>query len=209
MENILAEISYDINRYLDSNQLINLSMVSTNSLFVGLNDIKYNRFIPSNNGEKLLMLIKMEGNDKELLKEIAVSNTVNFADIYGDTFFAWSTSRNNLEILDKLIKVGADVNLTSDDGYTSLQYAARKDNIEMVELLINAGADVNKIDKYENISSLHWAVKNNNIGMVKLLINASADVNSRDQHGKTPLKRALKIRYNEITNILILAGGII
>lgn len=209
MENILADISYDINRYLDSNQLINLSMVSTNSLFVGLNDIKYNRFIPSNNGEKLLMLIKIKNNFKELLKEIVVSNNVNFADEYGDTILIWATSRDNSEILNELIKAGADVNLTSNCRGTPLQYAAWEDKIDMVELLINAGADVNIIDKVNIISPLHWGISKNNIGIVELLINAGADVNAIDKNGETPLKYATERKYLEIVNILILAGGII
>ena len=71
---LFKEIADDATSYLDVDEVINLSMTSTISNFTCLNNLKYKRFIPSENEAKNMNLFdfvaEIEGNTQKNVKEI-------------------------------------------------------------------------------------------------------------------------------------------
>ena len=96
MTSLLFEISEDVNRYLNLKELTTSSTVSTNTLFRGLNNIQFNRFIPKENGEEILM--KLDNREKVKLSDIKSSANLNFTDQYKITPLHPAIYNNNTEI---------------------------------------------------------------------------------------------------------------
>ena len=55
--------------------------------------------------------------------------------------------KNDLQLVQKLIKSGADINFKDEKGLTPLHYAAVSGNIDLVKYLVENGADVCAKDK--------------------------------------------------------------
>ena len=103
MTSSLLEISDDVNRYLNLDELATLSTVSTNSFFRGLNNMKFNRFIPKENGEEILR--KLKNKEKVKLSDVKGSANLNVIDKYGDT--PLHIVIDNMEMVELLKEAGA------------------------------------------------------------------------------------------------------
>ena len=169
-EDLLFEVSDDVNRYLNLKELTTVSTVSIDTFFRGLNNMRYYRCVPSENGEEILR--KFENKQEVKLSDIKGCSNLNFANEKGWTPLHRVTEKN-IEIAKLLIKEGSDVNTSNNFGWTPLMWAININNIEMVELLINSGADLNVDDNF-GWTPLHWAIKRNNTEMIELLKRAGA-----------------------------------
>ncbi|MCH8165321.1 MAG: ankyrin repeat domain-containing protein [Planctomycetes bacterium] len=100
----------------------------------------------------------------------------------------------------------------SANGYTAIHRAALSGDLAKVKQLIDAGADVDlRVRSLENYSAewsntpLHIAAVSGRAEMVGLLLSHGADVNARNEHGATPLHRA--IAHPEVVEMLIADGA--
>ena len=117
-----------------------------------------------------------------------------------------ATTASRWSLLPKMIERGADVNKLAvfDSGYTDscLSQAAAQGSVKTVKLLLLNGAKVN----YGN--ALSGAVEIGNEELVRILLEAGEDPNRPDQHGQTPLYKAMQGEDNEnIKEILLEAGA--
>ena len=202
-EDLLFEVSDDVNRYLNIKELTTVSTVSTNTFFRGLNNMKFYRYFPYENGEEILRTL--ENKEEVKLSDIKGSSNLNFGDKFGWTPLDLAVKNNNIKMVKLLIKEGADVNMSE---VTPLHYAVEDNNIKIVKFLIKEGANINAIARHIRDTPLHRAVGSNKIEVVKLLIEEGANVNIADIRGITPLLYAV---YNdngtEISELLINSGA--
>ena len=225
MVDLLADISDDVTRYLNIDELATLSMASTSSFYRGLNNLKYDRFIPSDNGPRLLFLsevnfilplgsvssIKKRLKEmKELLKEIKSSSNIDVADSdrYSVIFFV--TNNNMDETTNALIKRGVNVNPKTplyDDVDSPLLNAVKNKNLQMVNALIKAGADVNFSSEQERKPLIRAAqVKNSEISLA--LLRAGADISVVDKRGESFLSISNKRNDHNMIEVLKKEGFI-
>jgi ankyrin repeat protein len=92
--------------------------------------------------------------------------------------------KNNIPIVEQIIKNGANVNIKSDNNSTALIYACLAQNNDCCEstirLLIDAGADLN-IKNYNCNTALTLSCRiNNNISIIEILIKAGTTITNDD-----------------------------
>ena len=185
-----GELLHDASKYLDLGQLTNVSLVSTSSLFRGLNNLKYNRFIPDGktdiyNLRNITMNNRTE-HTKIMLRAFKSLENVNVIDKYNRSllYFCVADTVTNTELVKYLIKLGADVNLT----YLTypLGVAVEQENIETIKLLLKAGADTAFRGHQKILLDI-----STNPEIVQIFIDHGLIINYKDGRGKTYLQ------YNE------------
>jgi ankyrin repeat protein len=101
---------------------------------------------------------------------------------------------------------------SSQNGPTKLHRAVARDNLIAVKtLLANDGrrSRINTRDK-QGFTALHYAIlwrRSHDQEIVRCLIDAKADPNISDMYGRTSLHYAVAVRNQEITRIILGAGG--
>ena len=213
MSHILKDICEDLGPYLDLVQLTDLSLVSTSSLFNGLYNLKFDRFIPSNRDFSLLHLPPGIKNTYILKHMKGSENPMDFVTSLpsirngkkcGRNPLCWSAITSNIEIFNAYIRLGVD--LDGDKIDNPLRDAVANNNIEMVNLLIENGANVNP-SLESGRCLLHDA---RSVEMANILIEAGANVNTvYHVHGNvaTPLDLIIGRCNYKIAHVLKNAGG--
>ena len=123
------------------------------------------------------------------------------ADITGGTPLMYAVKRENIKIIELLLKAGADQG-EEDTGKTPLIYEVEEENIKNIELLLNAGADPNKADK-TGITPLLYAVDKENIKIIELLLEKGADPGQTDINEATALMVAAYLNNIVIVDALL------
>jgi ankyrin repeat protein len=119
------------------------------------------------------------------------------ADEGGDSWTAliWASRSGSLEAIDLLLDSGADLNRpgpTGDDwDATPLQHAILQRQPAVVRLLLERGADLNRGAGPGSLTPLFLAAGDADPAILKLLLAHGADPTIQDQHGATPLSRAI------------------
>lgn len=95
------------------------------------------------------------------------------------------------------------------DGRTALHHAALlNDTARVQQLVTSKKIDVNEQDN-EGFSALHLAAQENRKDIVRILLDHGATVDIKDNHGNTPLMRALDSCYEALTTNIPDPGAII
>ena len=210
MDRQFADFFDDSSKYLTFDQLSKLSRVSTSTLFRGLNNLKYNRFIP-NDKKELSKLADTKYNICEMLKAIKSTENPNsltsgFTPLRLIIHNNHYNSDINMTIAVKaLIKAGA-----INDAFTFAK-AMKSANIGVIQALINAGYDVNHSEKYNPRPIFGACVINfpsNNDIIIQILIDAGADINIIDIYGNySPLSFSVDVRNIDSVRALLENGA--
>ena len=234
---LLFEIADDLNWYLDLSQLTTLSTVSTKTFFRGLNNMRYNRYTPLENGKEIIR--KLTDGEPVKLSEIRGSANASMVEVEGNTSLHLMIHKNNVDMFKLLLEEGVvftDIqteytfsssevfesniidggysqmnayypNFIDENGETQPLPMISSDNIERVKLLIKMGADVN-IGGMSEHTPLEMAAWNYDIEMAKLLIKEGANVNLfNGGHTAAPIHHASSKNNIELVKFLIKEGA--
>ncbi len=119
------------------------------------------------------------------------------ADERGDSWTAliWASRSGSIDAIKLLLDAGADVNLPgpTGDGWdaTPLQHAILARQPAVVRLLLDRGADPNRGAGPGSFTPLVLAAGDTDPAILKLLLAHGADPAVEDEHGATPLSRAV------------------
>jgi ankyrin repeat protein len=121
------------------------------------------------------------GNRAAAMDMIAKGADVNAAESDGTTALHWAVHRDDVELVDRLIRAGAKVNRTNDYGSSPMSEAATVGNIAMLQKLIDAGANVESPNA-DGQTALMIVARTNNVAAARLLLNKGANVNRVEEY---------------------------
>jgi len=149
----------------------------------------------------------MKGDKAALRTLIEQKNDVNAAQTDGATAVHWAVYRDDLDMLDMLIKAGARVDVANREGVTPLHMASLYGNARIIERLIKAESNP-KQKGPAGETMLMLAARNGNPDAIKALIAAGADVNLREPiRGTTALMWAVEQRHPAAVKALLDGGA--
>src|SRR5580765_4055451 len=134
-------------------------------------------------------------NDVAALRQLLAGG--HTADEGGDSWTAliWASRSGSIEAINLLLDSGADVNRpgsTGDDwDATPLQHAILQRQPAAVRVLVDRGADLNRGAGPGSLKPLLLAAGDTDPAILKLLLAHGADPTVEDEHGATPLSRAV------------------
>ncbi|HET9220253.1 MAG TPA: ankyrin repeat domain-containing protein, partial [Terriglobia bacterium] len=102
------------------------------------------------------------GNRTAALELIAKGADVNAAEPDGTTPLHWAAHRDDLDLVDRLLKAGAKPNRTNDYGSTPMSEAATAGNVAMLQKLLDAGANVESPNA-DGMTALMIVARTNNV----------------------------------------------
>ncbi len=119
------------------------------------------------------------------------------ADERGDSWTAliWASRSGSIDAISLPLDSGADVNLPGSTGdnwdATPLQHAILERQPAAVRLLLDRGAEPNRSAGPGSLTPLLLAAGDTDPAILKLLLAHGADPTIEDEHGATPLSRAV------------------
>ena len=135
-------------------------------------------------------------NDVAALRQLLADGAD--ADEGGDSWtpLIWAARSGSLDAMTVLLDSGADVNLpgpTGDDwDATPLQHAILQRQVAAVRLLLDRGADLNRGGGAGgSLTPLFLAAGDTDPAILRLLLAHGADPSVENEHGATPLSRAV------------------
>lgn len=123
----------------------------------------------------------------------------------GEDYFH-AIKRNDLVMIEKLIKTREDVNLLDEKRATPLHVAVRHERFACLLALLRARASVNEIDVHHN-TPLILACKYNYTDIGKKLLGNRADANIKNENNLTPLLWAASNANADMLKCLILVAA--
>jgi uncharacterized protein len=119
----------------------------------------------------------------------------------------WS---GDAQAIEKLFRSKIDLNTADAHGQTLLMETVLEKREDLVKLLLEHTADPQRRD-HEHAPALHFAAAAHLPRIVQLLLDKGAEVDAQDNHGNTPLFRALSTYRGEANGdaiwALMLAGA--
>ena len=116
-----------------------------------------------------LILATYSSNNEVAKFIVDNSKNLNYSSNSGTAVMA-ATFKNNVTILEYLLKKGANPNLTDANGQTAVFLTVFTANIEVLQLLLNNNASISLRDK-NNKLALDYALLMGNQNIIKLLNN--------------------------------------
>ena len=128
---------------------------------------------------------------------------LNYVDVTKLTILLKISQKNNVEMVDALLKRKIDPNVQAENGDTALMIAARNGYYQVVELLVKSSAHLN-IQNNEGWTALTWASLNGHSEIVELLLKDSDGlVNVQNNDGWTALMIAARNSHYKVVEQLI------
>jgi len=125
----------------------------------------------------------------------------------GAAALVWGASRNDLEMVDLLLRAGADVKAANEFGATALYAAAAHADPAMAQKLLAAGADPNA-GLLSGETPLMEAARRGNLATVRALLANKADPNAKESlGGQNALMWAASQRQSAVVEELIRGGA--
>ena len=113
----------------------------------------------------------------------------------------FAVEKENIQIINKLLKYGAEIDAQDHRGNTPLMMACKKRKIDVVRRLLEAGANPN-IKNYHLSSALIKAVLSGSVEIVDMPIKKGADSFVRDEEGRNLAEIAIQKKDNKIFYIV-------
>ncbi|MEO6847182.1 MAG: ankyrin repeat domain-containing protein, partial [Chthoniobacterales bacterium] len=118
----------------------------------------------------------------------------------GASALSIAAEKENLQLMEALIKAGADVNAADEQNTTALHEAAENGNGVIVQVLLKNGANPEIVETDYGCTPLLWAVYGyehnqpvqDQLEIVKALVHAGANPNAKNNEGKNALNMASK-----------------
>jgi ankyrin repeat protein len=150
----------------------------------------------------------MRGDRAAVRAAVAKRTNVNVPQIDGTTALHWAVERDDVEMVDLLIRAGARITAKTREGVTPLQLAATNGSAAMIDRLLKAGAQVNEPLTAVRDTALMMAARTGTAAAMRVLIEAGADVNAKETWGgTTALMWAVSEGHAEAARMLIAAGA--
>ena len=150
----------------------------------------------------------MRGDGGAVRAALTRNADVNGAQVDGSTALHWAVERNDIEIVDLLLRAGARVAARTREGVTPLQLAAINGSASMLDRLLKAGADPNAALTDGGDTALMMAARTGKTDAIRVLSEAGANVNAAERWGgTTPLMWAVSEGHAAAASALIAAGA--
>jgi ankyrin repeat protein len=132
---------------------------------------------------------------------------VNAPQTDGATALHWAVYRDEVAMVERLLKAGARTHVANSFGATPLSLAAENGSATIVQRLLEAGADAN--ERMGNSDTvLMMAARTGNVATMKLLLDRGADVNAAENaRGTTALMWAAAQRHPAAVQLLVDYGA--
>jgi len=125
----------------------------------------------------------------------------------GTTPLHYAASREDVDLVQRLLRAGANAKAKNQYGSTPLAEAAASGNAQIIKLLLRAGADPESPNG-EGQTALMLVARTANVDAAELLIKAGANVNAREGwKEQTPLMWAAAQRQPAMVKLLIQSGA--
>ena len=118
-------------------------------------------------------------NTTTALAAIADNVDVNTKSADGTTALHWAIYRDNVQLVQRLVKAGANVNAANEFGSTPLSEATVVGDAAVIDALLAAGADANARGA-DGQTALMVVARSGNVAAAEKLIARKADVNARE-----------------------------
>ena len=150
----------------------------------------------------------MRGDRTAIRAAVARKADVNVPQVDGSTALHWAVERDDVEMVDLLIRGGARITAKTREGVTPLQLAATNGSAAMIDRLLKAGAKVNEPLTQVRDTALMMAARTGTAAAVRVLLEAGADVNAKETWGgTTALMWAVSEGHADAARMLIAAGA--
>jgi len=147
------------------------------------------------------------GNRVAALEMISKGVDVNAAAPDGTTALHWAVHRDDVDLVDRLLKAGAKANRVNDYGSSPMSEAATVGNVAVLQKLLDAGANVESPNA-DGQTALMIVARTNNVAAARLLLVKGADVNrSEGWRQQTPLMWAAAQSQPAMVKILLTYGA--
>ncbi len=112
--------------------------------------------------------------------------SLDIKDEQGNTPLHRAIVKNQVEIVEQLLKKGASRHTQNEQGLNALDLATKNQRLEITKQLLKQGSRVNEIGP-DGKTALHHAAAGQRADIVSLLIEAGANTTIKDNQGKKPI----------------------
>jgi ankyrin repeat protein len=150
----------------------------------------------------------MRGDRTAIRAAVARKADVNAAQSDGSTALHWAVERDDVEMVDLLLRAGARVTARTREGVTPLQLAATNGSAPIIDRLQKAGADPNAPLTPAGDTALMLAARTGKADAIRVLLEGGAGVNATETWGgTTALMWAVSEGHAAAAKLLIAAGA--
>ena len=150
----------------------------------------------------------MRGDRAAIRVAVARKANVNAAQSDGSTALHWAVERDDVEMVDLLLRAGARVTARTREGVTPLQLAATNGSAPIIDRLQKAGADPNAPLTPAGDTALMLAARTGKADAIRVLLEGGAGVNATETWGgTTALMWAVSEGHAAAAKLLIAAGA--
>jgi uncharacterized protein len=150
----------------------------------------------------------MRGDRQAVRAALSRKADVNVAQVDGTTALHWAVDRDDLEMVDLLIRAGARVDARTREGVMPLQLAAVNGSAQMLDRLLKAGADPNAALTAASDTAVMMAARTGKAEAIRVLVESGANVNAKESWGgTTALMWAVSEGHTAAARALIAAGA--
>lgn len=157
--------------------------------------------------DALLVDAAKSGDRSTALALIAAHADVNAPEVDGTTPLHWAVHRDDVELVQRLIKAGARAEAKNNYGVTALAEAAVVGDTKVIKLLVEAGANVNSTNG-DGQTALMVLSRTSNVEAAEFLLAHGAQVNAAENwRGQTALMWAAAEGQTAMVKELIKHGA--
>jgi len=150
----------------------------------------------------------MRGDREAVRAALARHADVNVARTDGSTALHWAVERDDLDMVDLLLRAGARVDARTREGVAPLQLAATNGSAAIIVALLEADADPNAALTPAGDTALMMAARTGKTDAIRVLLEGGANVNAKENWGgTTPLMWAASEGHADAAGLLIAAGA--